>query len=333
MKNKKSATHIVVVLAVILLLLIAVIVIVIIKLRPDVDQEYDSFVGDTIHIDAKKTDDSWYGGSILDSNYIRVEYNNDIGDIPEQLADDYVFYPDDTKLYVYAWHIAESLGYTNISKTDAKPQHVYEDSECVMLCCDGNLVSFNFVSDSVCYYTIESDNEHDESNITEYTAQTEVVGNSKYFLIGDSRIVGLNQVTDISSEDKYDVLAEVGKGYNWLLEQELPSDRIIVSFLGVNDLGNVQKYISYYNSILEQGYKLILITVGPVDENIEAQFGYSVLNEDINAFNEDISNEVNCEVLDLNTYLKSIGYSTVDGVHYTQETYKTIYDFVIDNLK
>lgn len=156
MKNKKSASRVLIAVIVLTLLIIAIIAVIIMKIVSNTDHEYDSFIGDTIHIEAEKTDDSWYGGSVLDSNYIRVEYNNDIGDIPEQLADDYAFYPDDTKLYVYAWHIAESLGYIDISKTDAKPQHVYEDSECVMLCCDGNLISFNFVSDSVCYYTIES---------------------------------------------------------------------------------------------------------------------------------------------------------------------------------
>lgn len=180
---------------------------------------------------------------------------------------------------------------------------------------------------------IYSYNGHDESDLSRYTVQTEVSEGSKYFLIGDSRIVGLNQVTDISSEDKYDVLAKVGEGYYWLSEQELPSDKVIVSFLGVNDLGNVQKYISYYNSILQQGYRLVLITVGPVDEDVESQFGYSVLNEDIDEFNKCILNGVNCEVLDLNTYLELMGYSTIDGVHYTQETYRVIYDFIIDNLK
>ena len=103
--------------------------------------------------------------------------------------------------------------------------------------------------------------------------------------------------------------------------------------LGVNDLYKVQSYASYYNNLIANGYSIVFVTVAPVDEVKEHKNGYKVLNADIDSFNDTIKMEVNCTILDLNMYMKQHGFDTADGVHYTEETYNLIYDFLTDNLK
>jgi hypothetical protein len=165
------------------------------------------------------------------------------------------------------------------------------------------------------------------------TVDTSITESSSYLLIGDSRLVGLNQATGIGNDSRYDVKAKNGEGYSWLTKQKLDSSKTIVFMLGVNDLYKVEAYASFYNNLIANGYNIIFVTVAPVDENKERKNGYSVLNEEINNFNNTIKNEVNCTILDLNTYMNLNGFDTADGVHYTAETYELIYDFLTDNLK
>ncbi len=184
--------------------------------------------------------------------------------------------------------------------------------------------------------TVSDDNANivpKENTVSKDNVDTSITESSSYLLVGDSRLVGLNQATNISSDSRYDVKAKNGEGYSWLTKQTLDSSKTIVFMLGVNDLYKVQSYASYYNNLIANGYSIIFVTVAPVDEDKERKNGYEVLNADIDSFNDTIKREVNCTVLDLNTYMNLHGFDTKDGVHYTEETYKLIYGFLIDNLK
>jgi len=184
--------------------------------------------------------------------------------------------------------------------------------------------------------TVSDDNANSvpkENTVSKDIFDTSITESSSYLLVGDSRLVGLNQATNISSDSRYDVKAKNGEGYSWLTKQTLDSSKTIVFMLGVNDLYKVHSYASYYNNLIANGYSIIFVTVAPVDEDKERKNGYSVLNEDINNFNNTIKIEVNCTILDLNMYMKQHGFDTADGVHYTAETYQLIYGFLTDNLK
>ena len=37
-------------------------------------------------------------------------------------------------------------------------------------------------------------------------------------------------------------------------------------------------------------------------------------------------------IIDTNSYLKSTGFNTVDGLHYDDSTYKKIYDYIKSNV-
>lgn len=153
--------------------------------------------------------------------------------------------------------------------------------------------------------------------------------------VGDSRTVGLSQVMGIDSNQ---VIAKSGQGYKWLVGQtenitSIEGATVIFNF-GVNDLGNINKYIGYFNKLPKdfiENNDVIVMSVNPVDEEKEKNYRYSVKNEHIDAFNEALENGLPDEIiyLDTNSYLKQTGFDTADGVHYTKATYTDIYNCVV----
>lgn len=130
--------------------------------------------------------------------------------------------------------------------------------------------------------------------------------------------------------DRY-VIAKVSQGYKWLVEEAIPmvneikeshpeiASWTIVSNLGVNDLYNIDKYLLEYQRISECGDRLILMSVNPCDGKRNS------LNTEIDNFNTKLSTS-EFEYLDTASYLKTDGFSTSDGVHYTKDTYIKIWN-------
>ena len=149
-----------------------------------------------------------------------------------------------------------------------------------------------------------------------------------YFWIGDSRTVGLGQFYDIN------YIAEVGCGYNYLVQhleeiKNIKNCNVIIN-LGVNDLYNIYNYEDIYNYLPNEFYynnNVYFLSVNPCNGD------YSYLNTDINNFNNKMLTELRDEItfIDSNTYLKSNGFDTVDGLHYTKDTYSKIYNFVLES--
>ena len=101
--------------------------------------------------------------------------------------------------------------------------------------------------------------------------------------------------------------------------------------MGVNDLYHPDSYISYINeksaSWKSKGATTYFVSVNPTDGS------YSNLNSDIDTFNQKLrSGLTNAKYIDTNTYLKQNGYSTTDGLHYTSDTYRKIYNYIKSNL-
>ena len=160
----------------------------------------------------------------------------------------------------------------------------------------------------------------------------EVKGN--YCLIGDSRTKGLNQVCGLSQTEHFYVVAEVGMGYSWMIGTALPeaastglNDYVIL--LGVNDLENVEAYLAAYRDLVGKGKRVTLATVGPVEEGVG---GYTVTNHEIDVFNERLSEVEGARVIDLNAYLWKNEFATMDGVHYTDDTYRLMEEFLLTEL-
>ena len=105
---------------------------------------------------------------------------------------------------------------------------------------------------------------------------------------------------------------------------------------GVNDLGNIQKYISYYTKLIKKYPKtrFYIDSVNPVDEKTEASHGYSVRNAQIVSFNKKMRAGVGKNrFLNTYSYLTENGFETSDGVHYTLEDYSGLYSYIIGLIK
>lgn len=155
-----------------------------------------------------------------------------------------------------------------------------------------------------------------------------------YCLIGDSRTKGLCQATGMNENIQFYCIAEVSMGYYWMMETALPEAAITqrkeyVILLGVNDLENADRYLNAYRDLVEQGIHLTLVTVGPVEEG---RGGYTVTNYEIDVFNERLYEVEGATVIDLNAYLWKHDFSTLDGIHYTDETYRLMEEFLLTEL-
>lgn len=170
---------------------------------------------------------------------------------------------------------------------------------------------------------------------------------NKYIFIGDSRTVqmyaylnndwnGANYSAGGVHTVGEDIYAAQGSmGLNWMKETGVPavknhfkSGAVIIILMGVNDLYNADKYISYVNGNLSswtsKGSKVYFVSVNPCNGK------YSKLNSKIVSFNSKVKSGLNSKVkwIDSYSYLNSNGFKTRDGLHYDKNTYKKIHDFI-----
>ena len=214
---------------------------------------------------------------------------------------------------------------------------------------------------SSCWNSSDSANNNSSNNTTTYTSdsissETTSVKNKssnssksstksntkrsykKLVLVGDSRFVGQQSYNLTDSKTTY--IAKTGEGYNYLQQVENQIKRndskssVFVINMGVNDLYNVSNYVTYITDLANQLQgKLYFLSVNPVDEAVEKQYGYSVKNSDIDTFNKTIKKNLkNVTYINSNSYLKKNGFTTTDGVHYTEETYTKIYNYILKKI-
>lgn len=146
---------------------------------------------------------------------------------------------------------------------------------------------------------------------------------TQYLFVGDSRTVGLDDAVDGVSS-----IAKVGATVDYLKSvldnvTKVKGKNVIFNF-GVNDLGNINKYITVYKSLpkeFKENNNVIIMSVNPTDGS-----KYGSWNTDIDKFNKKIKANLPSGVkyLDTNSTLKKEGFSTRDGVHYKAVTYKRI---------
>ncbi len=158
--------------------------------------------------------------------------------------------------------------------------------------------------------------------------------------VGDSRFVGMRSVVGGSAS----WFCEISQGLYWLQNVCAPKlkkvnlkGKAVIFNLGVNDVNNYNAYITYLNKLgkvlRKKGASVFFMTVNPVDENKEAQYGYSVTNSMIRTFDLYLAAGLKNFGL-INTYdiLLTGAFDTVDGIHYTSSTYSTIYSQVMSTI-
>ncbi|RKJ49210.1 hypothetical protein D7Y05_11365 [bacterium 1XD42-54] len=169
----------------------------------------------------------------------------------------------------------------------------------------------------------------------------EKVFDGNYIFVGDSRMEEMKNVvgtTDVT------YIAKIGSGFEWLqseagplLETYLsakPDVKVVLAF-GVNDLGNIDRYIEYYQELIRKypQTKFHFISVNPVDEAKCQQHGYKVTNAQIVEFDKKLRLTIG-EPPYINTYkfVKSRGVDTRDGLHYEAKVYTDLYNFIMSKI-
>ncbi len=169
--------------------------------------------------------------------------------------------------------------------------------------------------------------------------------------VGDSRTLGLQDAlhkTERVDDDLF--VGKVGEGIHWFQEEgisqmdeairENPNLPVVLN-LGVNDPQLVDEYIGTYKEVFKAypDSTFYILSVNPLDEEFLLEDGLveEAVFEDINSLNVakmnvKLKEEFASRYIDSASYLKSDGFDTVDGLHFSTETYLKIHDFVVKEL-
>lgn len=159
----------------------------------------------------------------------------------------------------------------------------------------------------------------------------------RFIWVGDSRTVGMQAAV---SEGSNEWIGQVSAGYDWFVSDAinqvnsmLEEDDTIVFNFGVNDLGNVDKYIAKLNELANGDWskakQIIVMSVNPVDEAKASANGYSVTNAQIEEFNQKMRAGLEGSIKFVDTYSQiKDQLGTTDGIHYDNDTYKKLYDMI-----
>ena len=159
----------------------------------------------------------------------------------------------------------------------------------------------------------------------------------KVLFAGDSRTVGMSMSV---SNNNTSYIGKVSQGYAWLAAEaggkvrqylaQNPTANVIFCF-GVNDLGYVNQYISYYKDIIRDYPKASFwfMSVNPISRTATSYLSNAL----IESFNRQLKKAFGKSYIDTYTYLVKNGFSSFDGVHYTVETYQRIYAYTMDQIK
>ena len=158
--------------------------------------------------------------------------------------------------------------------------------------------------------------------------------NTEYIFVGDSRFVGMNEACNLNNYENIKVIAKIGEGYKWLTDKAEPlianeikkskyqHQKVIIG-LGVNDLGNIDRYITEYAN-LAKNYDIVITSVNPIEHH------KNITNNQISDFNVTMQNT---GLPFINTAANSsIKFKTTDGLHYTANTYQNIFTDITGGL-
>ena len=162
--------------------------------------------------------------------------------------------------------------------------------------------------------------------------------------VGDSRTEGIRLYAEVD-QDQDDFIAKVGASFVWFdteavpeLEKELEEqgDRVAYVFInmGVNDcagsannsnLFKADQYAERINGLIKDwpDIEFYFYSVCPCSGN------YEYLNEEIDHFNEVMQDKCKAGFIDTGGFLKLTVFSSSDGLHYDEETYDRIYQYVL----
>ncbi len=159
---------------------------------------------------------------------------------------------------------------------------------------------------------------------------------TSYIWVGDSRTLGMKEA--MQNQDIY--IGASGEGYRWLsetgitqLEEAIRNDpKLPVIFnCGVNDYDNLSLYLKLYESLLDEypDTEFYFLSVNP----IEPTLCKNITNENITDFNNQLREAFPDTYLDSFTYLMVNETVPIDGIHYSKEDYRLIYEFAVQQIQ
>ena len=163
----------------------------------------------------------------------------------------------------------------------------------------------------------------------------DTISADKLVFIGDSRTEGLRDA--VNDDSVWSCLSSMG--YDWMVstgvpqvEDQIEDNTAVIILMGVNDLYQVNNYISYINAKAAEwsnrGAQTYFVSVGPVQNDPYCS------NAEIESFNAAMqANLVGVTYIDVYSHLVSDGFSTVDGTHYPDSVSIDIYNYILDHLE
>lgn len=233
-----------------------------------------------------------------------------------------------------------------------KKKWVKRGSEYYYLGADGTMVTNRWVGS----YYVDSSGKRlkrcikDGYYLNRYGKKVVKVFNGDYIFVGDSRTVGMQNA--IAPKDTL-YIAKVGEGYDWLKETggvklryhlTANPDVKVVLGLGVNDLGNINQYISYYKKLIRDfpTTEFYILSVNPVQAPRLASY-YKVRNKDIEKFNKKLYKAFGSRYINTYNYMTKVKYKDIwntkkkgvtrDGLHYTSEVYEDLYRYITRRIR
>lgn len=173
-----------------------------------------------------------------------------------------------------------------------------------------------------------------ETQTERAAAETEAPA-PEYIWVGDSRTVAMSKA--MANADIY--IGASGEGYNWLSETGLPllrdaieeyPDLPVIFNFGVNDYDNLSNYLALYRSLMTEyaDTRFYYLAVYPIDPEVCV----NITNEEITDFNNHLKELSPETYMDSYTFLTENEILTIDGIHYSEEDSRKLYDFAVEQI-
>ncbi len=175
------------------------------------------------------------------------------------------------------------------------------------------------------------------------------VGYGRMLFVGDSRSVDMfdKEESEIMA-GKYNGITVYCKNcaqYNdmisWIEHCGMDNFDTLVTWMGCNEHGDFGEYGAYYDSLIAQGKKIVVCTIGPTDDEYLANdFDRTYYVNDLMVkFNNSLTSwakERGVKIIDLYSYINNS--STVypcseDGVHFYPQPTTELWELIVANLK
>ena len=177
-------------------------------------------------------------------------------------------------------------------------------------------------------------------------ADSAVEEEERVLFVGDSRAVDMFSSTKGSIDGKkkngIKVYARDGATFAFLQESvdrcKLKNFDTLVVWMGTNDSGNFSNYKAFYNRLIKKGKRVILCTVGPIEDSLLSDFWRPYFSDALtaNQYNSSLkkwAEKKEVDVINTYSYVKKKVRFLSDGIHYEPSSSKKIWKYILKRLE